>query len=63
MCEDAFEKTDEEKIKAISWHFSKIMETLGLDLADDSLNGTPFRVAHMYVNEIFSGLNPGKNRT
>lgn len=57
---DAFEKTDEEKIETISWHFAKIMETLGLDLSDDSLNGTPFRVAHMYVKEIFSGLDPAK---
>lgn len=57
--EEAFEKTDDEKIKVISWHFSKIMETLGLNLADDSLNDTPNRVAHMYVKEIFSGLNPG----
>lgn len=60
MYEGAPEKTDEEKIKIISWHFSKIMETLGLDLTDDSLNGTPYRVAHMYVKEIFSGLNPAK---
>lgn len=60
MREDAFEKTDEEKIKIISWHFAKIMETLGLDLTDDSLKGTPYRVAHMYVKEIFGGLNPDK---
>lgn len=57
---DAFDRTDEEKIKAISWHFSKIMEALGLDLTDDSLKGTPLRVARMYVKEIFSGLDPGK---
>ena len=58
---DAFDKTDHEKMKTISWHFEKIMETLGLDLRDDSLGGTPFRVAHMYVKEIFSGLDPPKN--
>lgn len=56
--EDAFLLTDEEKIRRISNHFREIMETLGLDLTDDSLRGTPRRVAKMYVKEIFSGLNP-----
>ena len=56
--DDAFDKTDEEKIEIIQFYFSKIMETLGLDLTDDSLSETPNRVAKMYVNEIFSGLNP-----
>jgi GTP cyclohydrolase I len=55
---DAFEKSDKEKIAEIAVHFKAIMETLGLDLNDDSLKGTPFRVAKMYVQEIFSGLNP-----
>lgn len=55
---DAFDCTDEEKIKIISRHFREIMNTLGLDLADDSLKGTPGRVAKMFVKEIFSGLNP-----
>lgn len=55
---DAFTKTDEEKITAISRHFAAIMEELGLDLTDDSLRGTPHRVAKMYVKELFSGLNP-----
>ena len=50
--------TDEEKIRKIKYHFSEIMDTLGLDLTDDSLKGTPERVAKMYVKEIFSGLNP-----
>jgi len=59
--EDAFDITDEEKINAISGYFKKIMQTLGLDLEDDSLKGTPKRVANMFVNEIFSGLNP-KNK-
>ena len=59
--EDAFLLTDEEKIRHISHHFRKIMETLGLDLTDDSLRGTPGRVAKMFVNEIFSGLDP-KNK-
>ena len=55
---DAFELTDGEKIEKIQYHFSEIMHTLGLDLSDDSLNGTPKRVAKMFVNEMFSGLNP-----
>ena len=56
--DDAFEMDDETKIKKISKHFEAIMETLGLDLSDDSLRGTPDRVAKMYVKEIFSGLDP-----
>jgi GTP cyclohydrolase I len=55
---DAFELSDNEKITKISSHFAEIMELLGLDLNDDSLAGTPERVAKMYVKEIFSGLNP-----
>lgn len=55
---DAFIKSDVQKIDEIAFHFEKIMETLGLDLNDDSLKGTPYRVAKMYVQEIFSGLNP-----
>ena len=55
---DAFALSDEEKMERIAGHFSAIMETLGLDLADDSLAGTPRRVAKMYVQEIFSGLDP-----
>ena len=55
---DAFEITDEEKIKKIETHFEAIMDTLGLDLTDDSLQGTPHRVAKMFVQEIFKGLNP-----
>ena len=54
---NAFDLTDEEKIDAISGYFKKIMCTLGLDLEDDSLKGTPRRVAKMFVTEIFSGLN------
>lgn len=50
--------SDDEKIKIISEKFREIMETLGLDLDDDSLKDTPKRVAKMYVKEIFSGLNP-----
>lgn len=56
--EDAFEITDELKIELIQKHFKEIMHILGLDLSDDSLSGTPLRVAKMYVKEIFSGLNP-----
>jgi len=59
--EDAFALEDEEKIDRIEKHFREIMILLGLDLTDDSLNGTPRRVAKMYVKEVFSGLNP-KNR-
>ena len=58
---DAFDLDDAEKITIISDHFKAIMETLGLDLEDDSLKGTPYRVAKMYVKEAFSGLNP-KNK-
>lgn len=61
MKEKAFALSDDEKIQKISSHFREIMDTLGLDLNDDSLSGTPDRVAKMYVKEIFSGLNP-KNR-
>lgn len=59
--DDAFKLSDEEKIERIEFHFREIMETLGLDLNDESLTGTPARVAKMYVKEIFSGLNP-KNK-
>jgi GTP cyclohydrolase I len=55
---DAFEMSDKEKMQKIEHHFREIMNTLGLDLTDDSLKGTPKRVAKMYVQEIFSGLNP-----
>ncbi len=55
---DAFKLSNEEKIAKIEAHFKVIMETLGLDLNDDSLKGTPKRVAKMYVNEIFNGLDP-----
>ena len=56
--DDAFFKSDDEKIKAIEKHFTKIVDELGLDLNDDSISGTPYRVAKMYVKEIFSGLSP-----
>lgn len=55
---DAFDKTDEEKMEVIEEHFLIIMEALGLDMTDDSLRGTPHRVAKMFVKEIFSGLHP-----
>lgn len=58
MRADAFALSDEVKMERISHHFREIMHTLGLDLNDDSLKGTPNRVAKMYVKEIFSGLNP-----
>ncbi len=56
--DDAFIMSDKEKIEIIERHFREIMLTLGLDLTDDSLKGTPKRVAKMYVQEVFSGLNP-----
>lgn len=59
--DDAFDLTDEEKMLKIEEHFRSIMEIMGLDLTDDSLAGTPRRVAKMYVKEVFSGLNP-KNK-
>ena len=58
MNDSAFEQTAEEKKAKIAHHFREIMDTLGLDLRDDSLKGTPDRVAKMYVEEIFSGLDP-----
>lgn len=58
MHEGAFSLSDEEKIEIIEEHFEKIMHTLGLDTSDESLKGTPHRVAKMYVQEVFSGLNP-----
>ena len=58
MREDAFVLSDAEKIEKVAAHFREIMLTLGLDLTDDSLRGTPKRVAKMYIEEIFSGLNP-----
>ena len=58
MNDSAFEKTADEKKAKIAYHFREIMDTLGLDLEDDSLKGTPERVAKMYVEEIFSGLDP-----
>ncbi len=54
----AFEITDAEKIELISEKFADIMHILGMDLKDDSLKGTPQRVAKMYVQEVFQGLNP-----
>lgn len=61
MKPDAHSISDKEKIAKIAEHFAEIMDTLGLDLQDDSLRGTPLRVAKMYVEEVFSGLNP-KNK-
>lgn len=58
MREDAFLLSDEQKMLLIEDKFREIMNVLGLDLRDDSLNGTPHRVTKMFVKEIFSGLNP-----
>lgn len=60
MREDAFDLSDIEKISLIKEDIRHIMETLGLDLTDDSLKGTPTRVAKMMVQEIFSGLHPDR---
>ena len=61
MKKDAFKVSDQEKKKKIAVLFEEIMDVLGLDLTDDSLKGTPERVAKMYIDEIFSGLN-SKNK-
>lgn len=58
MRKDAFDLTDDQKIAIIEEHFTSIMHALGLDLNDESLSGTPYRVAKMYVKEIFNGLKP-----
>ena len=58
MKKDAFLLDDEEKKAKIATLFGEIMDVMGLDLNDDSLKGTPNRVAKMYIDEIFSGLNP-----
>lgn len=60
MRTDAFKLRSDEKIEIIKDDVQHIMETLGLDLSDDSLKGTPNRVAKMFVNEIFGGLDPAK---
>jgi len=52
--------SNEEKIERITDKFTDIMQTLGLDLDDDSLRETPHRIAKMFVNEVFSGLDPKK---
>jgi len=57
---DAFDISDEEKIESIKKDVENILNTLGMDLTDDSLKGTPNRVAKMFVREIFGGLNPNK---
>jgi len=55
---DAFDITDQEKIERIQESVKDILLTLGMDLEDDSLKGTPKRVAKSFVNELFMGLNP-----
>jgi len=55
---DAFEMSDDEKISIIQKNVKEILETLGMDMTDDSLKGTPLRVAKAYVKELFGGLNP-----
>lgn len=57
---DAFDISDDEKIELIKKDVESILYTLGIDLTDDSLKGTPNRVAKMFVKEIFGGLNPNK---
>ena len=57
---DAFNLTDEQKIESIKGEVEKILHTLGMDLTDDSIKGTPNRVAKMFVKELFGGLNPAK---
>ena len=57
---DAFDLSDNEKIALIKTDVEKILQTLGMDLTDDSIQGTPNRVAKMFVQELFGGLNPAK---
>ena len=57
---DAFDLSNEEKIATIAEHVKGILTTLGMDLEDDSLKGTPLRVAKLYVNEAFGGLDPSR---
>jgi GTP cyclohydrolase I len=57
---DAFDLSDDQKIDAIKKDVENILKTLGMDLTDDSIKGTPNRVAKMFVKEIFGGLNPEK---
>jgi GTP cyclohydrolase I len=57
---DAFDILDEEKIAIIEKNVYNILDTLGMDLTDDSIKGTPKRVAKAWVNELFGGLNPRK---
>ena len=57
---DAFALTDDQKIESIRKDVQNILTTLGMDLSDDSLRGTPNRVAKMFVKELFGGLNPNK---
>ena len=58
MHPNAFVLSDDEKVVLIAEKFAEIMEIMGLDLKDDSLSGTPERVAKMYIHETFQGLNP-----
>lgn len=60
MRDDAFLLSSDEKVELIEHYFEEIMRTLGLDLTDDSLSGTPHRVAKMFVGEIFQGLDPAR---
>lgn len=57
---DAFERSDAEKIEGIEQKVYEMLEILGMDLTDDSLKGTPKRVAKMFVKEIFGGLHPNR---
>ena len=58
--EDAFDLSDDQKIELIKKDVASILTTLGMDLTDDSIKGTPNRVAKMFVKELFGGLNPSK---
>lgn len=60
MRPDAFKMSDEEKMASIEADMRNVLHTLGMDLTDDSLQGTPKRIAKMFVQEIFSGLDPEK---
>ena len=59
---DAFEKSDEEKIEIISNHVRGILETLGMDLTDDSLQGTPNRVAKLTLMRHLGAYIPSASQ-
>lgn len=58
LLDEAFDIDDNLKIELLTEKFKDIIKILGLDINNDSIKDTPNRIAKMYVNEVFSGLNP-----